>query len=95
MARYYFTFGLGDDQAHKGGWVAVDAMDMLAAIEAFRIYYPDKDCFSNVYDAARFQTTRMWKNGNFGKYCWYVIKISREKTNDSEGDHKPWSESFF
>lgn len=77
LNTYYFTFGTDGTQPYIGGWVKVCAADRQQACEAFRREYPDKikgllNC-AGIYTEDYFESTEMFKSGNFGAYCHDVI----------------------
>ena len=80
MAVFYFTHG----SDAGGGWTKVLADSYEAAAEAFSIYHPRKDGFidcCDIYDPESFQTTKMYRNGNFGKRCVEEIRLVREEVS--------------
>lgn len=87
MPKFYFTYGLDDTQPFKGGWTEIIAPDVNTACAVFRIFHPDRpgwegilNC-SSVYAEDRFKKTEMsGPDGNFGKFCWEHIELSRTLT---------------
>lgn len=80
MSRFYFTHGL-EGMPFCGGWTEVIADTLPLAVAAYSAYHPGKsgcvDC-SMVYTEPEFESTRMYKKGNFGKRCQEVIYLSKE-----------------
>ena len=81
MPKFYFTYGIGEEQPYKGGWTEVVAPSLRVACRLFRAVHPGVysgplKC-SDVYTEDEFKNTRMFKdgNGNFGKFCQEIIKV--------------------
>mgnify|MGYP000859795895 FL=1 len=74
--KYYFTYGT-HGQPFSGGWTVVNANSYTEAIDKFNAVHPKtKDGFINcafVYDENEFKQTKMYTNGNFGKFEQEVI----------------------
>ena len=71
---YYFTFG-SCDQLFEGGWVRIQADTLEDAQQKFIAYYGDKAWnnkgilnYAFDYPRDRFIFTRMFREGNFGKF---------------------------
>jgi len=73
---YYFTFG-SSGQLFQGGWVRINANTLAEAQQKFIDHYGDKAWTWNDrgvpnyafgYPEDRFQSTRMFREGNFGKF---------------------------
>ena len=79
MNKYYLTFG-SEGHVFQGGWVEVFADSDDEARQKFEDYYTDSVNedgflrFSTSYNEEQFKKTNMYKNGNFGNYCYEVIK---------------------
>lgn len=79
LRYYYFTFGTGPDYPFAGGWVTVAAPSRQAAVQIFRLYYPNEagtdvlNC-ADVYTEEEFRETGMDETGNFGAFCHAVIE---------------------
>ena len=78
MKKYYFTFGNDDSKPYKGGWVVVVAPTLKAAMEVFKLYYPDPVNYSmlncsDYYTEEQFKITGMSEVGNYGAFCHEVI----------------------
>lgn len=89
MNKYYFTYGLGDDQPYYGGWTEVIATDIRTACALFRAVHPDKhegflNCFSWYTEEEFKQSNMSGDRGNFGKFCRERITydIIREERDD-------------
>ena len=77
--KYYFTYGgEGTNQPFVGGWTVVNANSYIEAIDKFNAVHPTtKDGFINcafVYAEEEFKQTKMYTNGNFGKFEQEVIE---------------------
>ena len=76
--KYYFTFGSNETQPFKGGWTIVYADSWEEAINKFCVVHPKTaDGFINcafVYDEDKFKQTKMYTNGNLGKFEQEVIE---------------------
>ena len=83
LRYYYFTFGTDPDYPFAGGWVTVAAPSRQAAVQIFRLYYPNEagtdalNC-ADVYTEEEFKETGMEETGNFGAFCHVVIEPRRE-----------------
>lgn len=79
LRYYYFTFGTDPDYPFAGGWVTVAAPSRQAAVQIFRLYYPNEantealNC-ADVYTEEEFKETGMEETGNFGAFCHAVIE---------------------
>lgn len=86
--KYYFTYGSGG-MPFQGGWTEVFADDVKKAIAAFQVYHPNKNGYINcccVYPQEEFERGDMFKNGNFGKKCQEVIRLSCAQAPNMEGE---------
>ena len=77
--KYYFTYGgEGTNQPFVGGWTVVNANSYTEAIDKFNAVHPTtKDGFINcafIYNESDFRATKMYTNGNFGKFEQEVIE---------------------
>ena len=77
--KYYFTYGgEGTNQPFVGGWTVVHAQTMSEAINKFCEVHPKTaDGFINcafIYNESDFRATKMYTNGNFGKFEQEVIE---------------------
>ena len=76
--KYYFTYGQNETQPFMGGWTVVHANSYAEAIDKFNTIHPmTKGGFINcafVYDENEFKQTKMYTNGNFGKFEQEVIE---------------------
>lgn len=91
MAKFYFTYGCGDEQPYVGGWTEVDAPSETAAISAFRAYHPSRaDGFVNcagIYTEAAFAKSKMGRTGeNFGVGCREQITLCREEVRHEQAE---------
>lgn len=80
MKKFYFTYGT-EGQPFCGGWTEITAPTRQIACGVFRAFHPDVykgllNC-SSVYDAAQFEETEMFHNGNFGCGCHESIAVTR------------------
>lgn len=71
VQNFFFTFGMGDNQPFRGGWVKVIARNRKEAIEVFREEYPDHtrgvlNC-ADCYNESEFEALGIAERGNFGK----------------------------
>lgn len=73
---YYFTFGTCG-QLFEGGWVRIQADTLREAQQKFVARYGDKAWTNKIkrslnyafgYPEDRFMFTRMFREGNFGKF---------------------------
>lgn len=81
MPNFYFTYSL-EGQPFVGGWTLINAPNEEVARSIFRSFHPDRNegilnC-AYVYSEERFQKTKMFKNGNFGKALRERIIVTRE-----------------
>lgn len=78
MREYYFTFGSNETHPFMGGWAVVHAQTMSDAINKFCEVHPKTtDGFINcalIYYESDFKATKMYTNGNFGKFEQEVIE---------------------
>lgn len=88
MSKYYFTFG-SEGQPYKGGWLIIEADNIMIAMGIYRAIYPNKDgdilnC-ADVYTESEFKRTRMYKNNdNLGSACHCEISLKIKKTAERE-----------
>ena len=76
----YFTYG-SSGQDFSGGWTRVVATDLRQAIALFRMYHPDHNGFihcCSMYREDDFKKTKMYSEGNFGKFENEVIGLYHE-----------------
>lgn len=75
--NYYFTFGTYENFPFKGGWIIINAPNVVAAKEIFCRYFPSDSGLLNcsfVYDEKEFKKTKMYKeNSNLGSGCHLTI----------------------
>lgn len=85
MAKYYFTYGLGDTkstgQDYQCGWTEVEAENSLIALRAYKVFHPVNEngllpCCSVAVTES--QMGKMLKDGNGGAFCHDRITVSRE-----------------
>ena len=82
MPRFYFTYGLDDDQPFEGGWTEIVAPNMRAAEKLFEAVHPClEDSYllncAGVYTEEQFTQTKMFTSGNFGRFCHERIVVER------------------
>jgi len=85
MAKFYFTYGTSG-QPFSGGWTEVEAPDQEAAMDAFRIFHPDKhsgllNC-AGIYSESYFKRSKMSAEGNFGAHCHETITLRRNAVHN-------------
>ncbi len=86
MPKFYFTYGTSGQPFH-GGWTEVEAPDMKAACDAFRIFHPDEtkgilNCAS-IYSEEQFKHTQMaGPEGNFHQGCHETITLRRDAAHN-------------
>lgn len=92
MEKYYFTYGTDSKYPFCGGWTIIFAPTLKSAIQVFKAYHPNRaesDCIncSDYYSAKQFESTEMYKNGNFGAKCHEIIgRLSDTIEEDAEYD---------
>ena len=80
LHKFYFTFGSAAYYPYSGGWVEIEAPDIIVARRVFSAYYPDKiegilNC-ADLYTKEQFEKTDMLTEGNLGKKCHAAISIN-------------------
>lgn len=75
--KYYFTFGSNKTQPFMGGWTVVHADSWEEAVNKFCEVHPKTadgsiNC-AFMYDENEFKRTKMYTNGNCGKFEQEVI----------------------
>lgn len=93
MNRFFYTFGSDERSPFQGGWVEVQAENLLEAHKIFRSYYPDRtlgclNC-SDYYTEFIFNAGNFLTEGNRGKFCHRILadkQLTTTKTNGYEAD---------
>lgn len=73
-SKYYITFGVSEEYPFRGGWVEVEAKSESEARDKATKRYGLTDQgfarFCSSYDENYFKQTKMFKDGNWGEFCW-------------------------
>lgn len=79
MNIYFFTFG-AEGHVYEGGWIRIIAKSLRDAQAKFTRRFGDEAHnedgllrYSFSYLEKEFYSTKMYENGNFGRYEWDVI----------------------
>lgn len=88
MNRFFYTFGSDERFPFQGGWVEVQAENLLEAHKIFRSYYPDRtpgclNC-SDYYTEFIFNAENFPAEGNRGRFCHRILadkQLTTTKTN--------------
>lgn len=80
MNDYFYTYG--SDHWAQGGWTVIRADTREQADLIFAAVHGHDDenfwrYYSSCYEGDEFRRTRMYTNGNLGKYCVEHISIVR------------------
>ena len=91
LKEYFFTYGLAG-MPFRGGWTRVLAPSEKAAIELFRMVYPDKNpgtvnC-AFIYEGNDFKSNNMYKKGNFGAFEHDIISITYTPSSNTCNSNK-------
>lgn len=84
--NFFFTYGFWKGYPFQNGWTVVRAPDRKIAVAVFRLYHPDStpgivNC-ADIYTEEQIKNTKMWENGNGGKFEREIISLIKYEIFD-------------